>query len=97
MPAKRKMSKKPTQKFLRLTTVDAVIEKLGDEPGVRALTGRTQQNVTNWRAIGLFPSNTFLVMDRVLKQKGFYAPPKLWRMIEPTRSDTSWDRSMIEW
>lgn len=66
-----------------LDTVDAVIEALGGTTAVVRLTGRSRQNVTNWRANGWFSSATFLVMTTALDAAGLRAAPRLWRMDEP--------------
>lgn len=66
-----------------LDTVDAVIEALGGPMAVVRLTGRSRQNVTNWRIAGNFSSTTFLVMTTALDAIGQRAAPRLWRMDEP--------------
>lgn len=66
-----------------LDTVDAVIEALGGPMAVVRLTGRSRQNVTNWRIAGNFSSTTFLVMTTALEAAGHRAAPRLWRMDEP--------------
>lgn len=66
-----------------LDTVDAVIEALGGPMAVVRLTGRSRQNVTNWRSAGNFSSTTFFVMTTALDAMGMRAAPRLWRMDEP--------------
>lgn len=69
-----------------LDTVEAVIEALGGTMAVVRLTGRSRQNVTNWRAAGNFSSTTFLVMTTALAAAGLRAAPRLWRMDEPAET-----------
>lgn len=66
-----------------LETVEDVIEALGGPMSVVQLTGRSRQNVNNWRANGWFSSTTFLVMTTALDAIGMRAAPRLWRMDEP--------------
>jgi hypothetical protein len=65
-----------------LSSVDEVVAVLGQK-AVIALTGRSveyaAQNVSNWRAAGSFPADTFGPIVRALKRKGCSAPLKLWR------------------
>jgi hypothetical protein len=42
----------------------------------------TAANVSNWRAAGRFPSNTYVLFRTALMDLGFYAPPSLWGMRE---------------
>ena len=66
-----------------LDSVDAVIAALGGRMAVAELTGRSPQQVTNWRASGSISPTTFLVMTRALAALGQRAAPRLWRMDEP--------------
>jgi hypothetical protein len=74
------------QEFPVLDTVDAVIEALGGRLAVAALTGRSPQQVTNWRAACRFSPTTFLIMTSALAALGLRAAPRLWRMDEPSVS-----------
>lgn len=66
-----------------LTTTSEVIDALGGNRPVRALTGRTQDSaVSNWRAFGVFPPDTFVVMTSALARKGCKAPVGLWQQVE---------------
>ena len=60
----------------------AVIDALGGTDAVAKLTGRKYSAAFNWRSFETFPPDTFLVMTEALREKGFVAPPKLWRMVE---------------
>lgn len=64
------------------TTVPEVIEALGGNRAVAALTKRTEQAVSNWKNAGFFSAATYLVMAAALEHAGYEAPPELWR-IEP--------------
>ena len=64
------------------TNVSEVIEKLGGNKAVAALTRRTIAAVSNWKAAGYFSAATYLVMAAELDRLGHEAPPELWR-IEP--------------
>jgi len=71
-------------KIRRLQTVPDVIDALGPDR-VRALTGKRSNNLTNWKASGFFPPETFLVLTDALRSLGCAAPPSLWRMIRPAK------------
>lgn len=60
----------------------AVIEALGGTNAVAKLTGRKYSAAFNWRSFEHFPPDTFLVMQKALQERGYDAPPKLWRMVE---------------
>jgi hypothetical protein len=66
-----------------LTTTVAVIDALGGNGPVGALTASRAPAVSNWRAIGLFPSNTYLALTEALKTVGKTAPASLWSMKPP--------------
>jgi len=77
-----------TQSDPDLDTVAAVIEALGGPRAVAALTGRSPQQVFNWRFAGTFAPTTFLVITKALEAKQLRAAPRLWRMDEPAVSAT---------
>ena len=58
-----------------------VIDKLGGTVAVAKLMGTDPRAVSNWRVRGL-PPETFYAMYGLLKAKGLYAPPGLWRQRE---------------
>lgn len=72
-----------TQEWPVLDTVDAVIEALGGLKAVSNVTGRSPQQVSNWRAAGRFAPTTFLTMTAALEARQLRAAPRLWRMDEP--------------
>lgn len=63
-----------------LTTVDEVFEALGGNAGVAQVTASKPTAVSNWRAFGHFPTNTYLIMTEALRAQGKAAAPSLWRM-----------------
>jgi hypothetical protein len=89
MAAKRKLKPPPGEgELIMCSSVEAVIRaletpKVKGEKAIRDLTGRAANNVSNWKADGVFPSNTYKVLTDALAAKGYTAPPDLWRMIEP--------------
>lgn len=63
-----------------LETADKVFEALGGPAGVQDVTGGKPSQVSNWKAIGSFPPNTYVAMIDALQARGKAAPPSLWRM-----------------
>ncbi len=68
-----------------LETARAVIDWLGGTTAVSRLTARKPQHVTNWKASGRLPSDTFLIMRLALKNAGATAPTALWGIVEPAK------------
>ena len=68
-----------------LRTTLQVIEALGGYHAVATLTGRTPNAAENWKRHLAFPADTYLVMTDALSDKGFSAPPSLWKMRQPKR------------
>lgn len=66
-----------------LQTADDVIDALGGTASTARLTGRKSQHVSNWRASGRLPADTFLSLRAALEKRGYTAPPALWRMQQP--------------
>ena len=66
-----------------LQTADEVIDALGGTGATARLTGRKAQHVTNWRAAGRLPADTFLILKTELKGRGKTAPPALWGIRQP--------------
>ncbi len=69
-----------------LETARAVIDKLGGTTAVSHLTRRKPQHVTNWKASGRLPPDTFLIMRQALQLAGATAPTALWGIVEPADS-----------
>jgi len=67
----------------KLATVEEVVEALGGNRQVAALTGRKSLHaVSMWKARGSFPSNTLLIMQAALNARSQKAPSKLWGIPE---------------
>jgi hypothetical protein len=68
------------------TTID-VIEHLGGNNEVAHMIENTHYKaVANWRYFGVFPANTYLVLKKELRKRGYTAPDQLWNMKRgPTR------------
>ena len=67
----------------RLTTIEEVVDALGGNREVAALTGRKSAHaVSMWKDRGAFPSNTILIMQAALKSHGKSAPSELWGVPE---------------
>jgi hypothetical protein len=63
------------------TSTTQVIEALGGNAAVAALTGRWPGAVSNWRSLEHFPANTYVIMRDALLALGHEAPPDwLWDM-----------------
>jgi hypothetical protein len=67
----------------RLNSIEEVIEALGGNREVAALTGRRSLHaVSMWKNRNSFPSSTLLIMRAALKARGKSAPSKLWGVPE---------------
>ena len=64
-----------------LTTTKQVVEKLGGVPTVADLTGRKYSAAWNWTTFDKFPADTFVVLQKALRQKDCTAPASLWGMV----------------
>jgi hypothetical protein len=69
-----------------LSSTAAVIEALGGNQRVAALTDSTNKAVSNWRGFETFPSNTFVAMTEALRARGKTAPAALWGMKVPAEA-----------
>jgi hypothetical protein len=65
-----------------LDTADQVFDALGGNSGVAEVTAAKAPRVSNWRAAGSFPPNTYVAMTDALRVQGKTAPATLWRMLE---------------
>ena len=65
----------------RFATAEEVWNELGSTK-LCEMTGRGYAAVHNWKQVGSFPPNTFVVMQLALTARGCEAPAALWRMIE---------------
>lgn len=73
--------------FKPVETALDVIEALGGEDTVKALTNCSNQTLWNWKSFGRFPSDTYVVMNAALAMKGKSAPVSLWRMRRPVAAE----------
>jgi hypothetical protein len=62
------------------TSTNQVIEALGGNAAVAALTGRWPGAVSNWRSLEHFPANTYVIMRKALEKLELEAPDWLWDM-----------------
>lgn len=72
-----------------LKSASDVIDALGGTAAMARLTSRRMQSVSNWRAEGRLPAETFLVVGRALEDIGKSAPPSIWGIAaapEPARA-----------
>jgi hypothetical protein len=66
--------------MIELSTTAQVMDALGGNVGVIALTGCKYKAVWNWRKAPKFPANTYRAMIDALHARGFGAPASLWGM-----------------
>ena len=64
----------------KLTSTTDIIDALGGTHAVARLTSASPNAVSNWRATGVFPSNTYLLLKQELLRYGITAPDDLWSM-----------------
>ena len=64
----------------KLRTPEQVIDVLGLET-VCELTGANAKQAWHWYGrAGMFPANTYVVLTRALRRRGYFAPATLWNM-----------------
>jgi hypothetical protein len=66
-----------------LKSVSDVIDRLGGNVEVADLTSRSSNAVSNWRAFGKFPANTYVLIRDALSRLNYTAPESLWAMQQP--------------
>lgn len=72
-----------------LRTANEVIDALGGTTPMARLTGRKLQHVSNWRAAGRLPADTFLIVNRALGDINETAHPSVWGIKEPAEREAS--------
>lgn len=72
-----------------LSTPSEVIDALGGTGAVSRLTERVPGAVSNWRSIGRFSSETFLIFQQALREVGCTAPASLWGIKEPSEIEAA--------
>jgi DNA-binding transcriptional regulator YdaS (Cro superfamily) len=63
-----------------LETVDEVIDALGGTSATAKILGFKPTRVSNWRAAGRFPADTFVALTEALERVGKKATRSLWNM-----------------
>lgn len=71
------------QELEALPSTAAVIDELGGNQAVGALTNRQAKTVWYWRDTGAFPAHTYLTITEALRSRGKSAPSHLWSMKIP--------------
>jgi hypothetical protein len=71
-----------------LETTSDVMDALGGNGAVAALTDSKPSAVSNWRSFETFPPNTYVVMTQALAAIGKEAPTSLWRMKVPAEASS---------
>lgn len=74
-------SQLPEDTDASLGSVTAVIDKLGGPTAVGKLLKRSPQQVVNWKNDNVFPTWTYLPLNKHLRAVKCTAPMKLWRKI----------------
>lgn len=72
-----------------LTTAGQVIDKLGGTTATARLTDRLPQHVSNWRATGRLPADTFLILSKELEALGVTAPAEIWGIKTPSEQESA--------
>ena len=70
-----------------LQTAGSVIDALGGTAATARLTDRKAQHVTNWRAAGRLPADTFLILSKELEARGLTAPAEVWGIKTPSEPE----------
>jgi hypothetical protein len=66
----------------RLCTVSDVVDALGGNLGVAAITGvKHTSAISNWKRIGKFPAKTHKILQDALHERSMKAPDDLWGII----------------
>ncbi len=66
-----------------LQTAGEVIDALGGTAATARIVGRKDQHVSNWRASGRLPADTFLILQAEMRERSLAAPPAIWGIREP--------------
>ncbi len=70
-----------------LRTAGEVIDALGGTAATARFTGRQAQHVSNWRASGRLPADTYLIVTKELKRLRKKASPTLWGIKNPEAAE----------
>jgi len=63
----------------QISSTNVLIDVLGGNQKVAAITGATPGSVSGWRN-GKFPAATYVLMQKKLRKMGLSAPDTLWSM-----------------
>lgn len=72
-----------------LETTTQVMDALGGNGPVEALTASKPSTVSNWRGFSTFPSNTYVAMIHALHAVGKTAPASLWGMKQSIEQESA--------
>jgi hypothetical protein len=61
----------------RLHTAEEIVDAIGGTAATALLTERKMQHVSNWKASGRLPPDTFMIVKKELERRGFTASPTL--------------------
>jgi hypothetical protein len=64
----------------KLRTTSEVIDALGGNQALSDMTSTSVNGVYNWRAVGQFPADTYLLLKDALDKIDMNAPDHLWPM-----------------
>ena len=81
--AAQKGARPRNDRTIELHSATDVIDVLGGTRATARFTGRRDQAVSNWRANGRLPADTYLVITQELGRLGYYARASLWGMHDP--------------
>jgi hypothetical protein len=65
-----------------VASVAELVAELGGPKKTADLLGATPQKVVNWRAAGTLPTRFHIVHSKHLAERGIFAPPSLWGLVE---------------
>jgi DNA-binding transcriptional regulator YdaS (Cro superfamily) len=73
-----------------LTTVDSIIEALGGSTATAAIVGVGPSAISNWKTRGAIPPDKFMLLERVLAERGKGRPsPDLFGFEMPSETTSS--------
>jgi hypothetical protein len=78
-------------KIRPLATASDVIDACGGTVAFAKLIGggREKQHVSNYRATGRLPHDSYLIVTEALKKRRCSAPPAIWGITEPSKASTA--------
>lgn len=78
-------------KIRRLKSASEVIDACGGTVAFAKLIGRDRKknHVSNYRATGRLPHDSYLIVMAVLQKNGCTAPSAIWDIDEPSKASTA--------